>query len=140
MALRFTHRLMVKICKMAILSTAIFLAGCIQESSQPGSKPDKGQLPDVKATEKALPDGTLLTEGAEMFAKFCTSCHGTAGNGRGSRSGPSLQRPELTYGRTSAAIATSIRDGRSGGMPAFGHVISPRQIEALTAYVLSLKK
>ena len=140
MALRFTHRLMVTICKMAILSAAFSFAGCIQENSQSGSKPDKSQLPNVKTTEKAVAEGNLLVEGAELFAKLCSACHGTAGNGRGSRSGPSLQRPELTYGSTSATIATSIRDGRPGGMPAFGHVFSPRQIEALTSYVLSLKK
>jgi cytochrome c oxidase cbb3-type subunit 3 len=131
---------MVLLCKMTIMSAVFSLSGCIQESSQPTSHAGNSQLPDTKATEKSLPDANLLAEGAGLFAKLCTSCHGTAGNGRGSKSGPSLQRPELTYGRTSAAIIQSIRDGRPGGMPAFGHVFTSRQLEALSTYIQSLKK
>lgn len=131
---------MVLLCKTTIMSAAFSLSGCIQESSQTGNHAGNRQLPDVKATGKVLPDGNLLAEGAELFAKLCTSCHGTAGNGRGSKSGPSLQRPELTYGRDSTAITQSIRDGRPGGMPAFGHVFTPRQLEALSRYIQSLKK
>jgi len=137
---RCRNRLMVRTCKTAVIFAAVLLSGCIQESSQPGGQPGKGQPSDVKPTDKALPEGNLLAEGATLFAKFCTSCHGTGGNGRGSKSGPSLQRPELSYGRDPAAITQSIRDGRPGGMPSFGHVFTPRQLEALTTYILSLKK
>lgn len=140
MSIRFRSILLQLFCKATLLSTAFSLTGCIQESSQPNSNSVKKQLPDNKTTDKALPERSLMAEGADLFTKFCTSCHGTAGNGRGSRSGPSLQRPELSYGRTPAAITQSIRDGRPGGMPAFGHVFTPRQLEALSTYVLSLKK
>jgi cytochrome c oxidase cbb3-type subunit 3 len=128
------------LCKTVLMFAAFPLSGCIQESSQPVDHTAKNQLPDAKATGKALPEEDLLAEGARLFAKLCTSCHGTAGNGRGSRSGPSLQRPELTYGRTPAAIIQSIRDGRPGGMPAFGHVFTPRQLEALNVYIQSVKR
>jgi len=134
------NRLMVRVCMTAVIFAAVLLSGCIQESSQPAGQPGKGQSSDVKPTDKALPEGTLLAEGATLFAKLCTSCHGIAGNGRGSKSGPSLQRSELSYGSTPAAITQSIRDGRPGGMPSFGHVFTPRQLEALSLYVLSLKK
>lgn len=137
---RRRNRLMLPSFKIAVISVIALLFGCIQENSPTAGQAGKSQLPDVKATEKAGPNGNLLAEGAGLFAKLCTSCHGTAGNGRGSMSGPSLQRPELTYGRNSAAITQSIRDGRSGGMPAFGHVFTPRELEALTTYILSLKK
>jgi len=92
------------------------------------------------AVGKTLPEKNLPADGAALFAELCSSCHGTAGNGRGSRGGPSLQRPEFSYGKTPAAITQSIRDGRSGGMPAFGHVFTTQQLEALTLYILSLKK
>jgi cytochrome c oxidase cbb3-type subunit 3 len=130
----------VMICRTVLLAAAVALSGCIQENSQPGGQAGKSQLPDAKKTEKTEAEGNLLAEGAALFAKLCTSCHGTGGNGRGSKSGPSLQLPELTYGRTSAAITQSIRDGRPAGMPAFGHVFTPRQLEALSTYILNLKK
>jgi mono/diheme cytochrome c family protein len=137
---RRRNRLKVRICTTAVIFAAVLLSGCIPESSQPAGQPGKGQPSDVKPTDKALPQGPLLAEGATLFAKLCTSCHGTAGNGRGSKSGPSLQRSELSYGSTPAAITQSIRDGRPGGMPSFGHVFTSRQLEALSLYVLSLKR
>jgi len=137
---RCRNRLMEGVCMTAVIFAAVLLSGCIQESSQPAGQPVKGQPSEVKPIDKALPEGTLLAEGATLFAKLCTSCHGTAGNGRGSKSGPSLQRSEFSYGSTPAAITQSIRDGRPGGMPSFGHVFTPRQLEALSLYVLSLKK
>ena len=140
MVRRCRNRLPVLVFKTAVITAAALLSGCIQESSPPAGQTGKSQLPAGMPTDKALPEANLLTEGAALFAKLCTSCHGTAGNGRGNQRGPSLQRPELTYGRTVAAITQSIRDGRPGGMPSFGHVFTPRQLEALSAYVLSLKK
>ena len=125
---------------IAVILAAALLSGCIQESSPTAGPAGKSQQTDVKAVGKTEPEANLPAEGAALFAKLCSSCHGTAGNGRGSRSGPSLQRPEFSYGRTPAAITQSIRDGRPGGMPAFGHVFTPRQFEALTMYILSLKK
>jgi cbb3-type cytochrome c oxidase subunit III len=131
---------MLPVFMMAVILATALLSGCIQESSPTAGQSGKSQQPDVKAVGKTVPEVNLLAEGAVLFAKLCSSCHGTAGNGRGSRSGPSLQRPEFSYGRTPAAITQSIRDGRSGGMPAFGHVFTPRELEALTMYILSLKK
>lgn len=122
-----------------ILATAL-LSGCIQESSPTVGQTGKNQHTDVKTVDKTVPEVNLLADGAALFAKLCSSCHGTSGNGRGSRGGPSLQRPEFSYGRTPAAITQSIRDGRPGGMPAFGHVFTPQQFEALTMYIMSLKK
>ena len=137
---RCRNRLMLPGFMMAVILAAALLSGCIQESSPTAGQAGRSQQPDVKAVGKTAPEVNLLADGAALFAKLCSSCHGTAGNGRGSRKGPSLQRPEFSYGRTPAAITQSIRDGRPGGMPSFGHVFSPRQLEALSMYVLSLKK
>jgi len=136
----YRNRLLVLSVKPALTLAAAVLFGCIQESSPPAGKSGPSQLPDSRQTDKPLPEGSLLAEGAALFSKLCAACHGSGGNGRGSRNGPSLQRPELIYGRTPEAIQQSIRDGRPGGMPSFGHVFSPRQLEALSTYVLSLKK
>lgn len=140
MAARYQKRVEMLLRTTIVVAAGAVLSGCIQESGQPGTQTGNRQPPAGSAPAAALPEAGLLTEGATLFAQLCDSCHGTAGNGRGSRSGPSLQRPELTYGRTAAAITQSIRDGRPGGMPAFGHVFTPRQLEALSTYILSLKK
>lgn len=80
-----------------------------------------------------------LAAGFALYNRSCRVCHGNNGNGRGSRPGPSLQRSEYTYGRNRDAVLESIRNGRPGGMPAYGKVFSQEQIEGLADYVLTLK-
>lgn len=140
MTLRGSNRQMLHGFMLVAISASALLSGCIQESSQTAGQAGKSQQPDVTAVGKTVPEKNLPADGAALFAKLCSSCHGTAGNGRGSRGGPSLQTPEFSYGKTPAAITQSIRDGRPGGMPAFGHVFTTQQLEALTLYILSLKK
>jgi len=124
----------------AIIPVGFGVTGCSKESAPPALQPVPAQSSSAGTTGTASHEAKLFAEGEAIFNKMCKSCHGSRGNGRGSRSGPSLQRPELTYGRTPEAITQSIRDGRPGGMPSFSHVFSPRQLEALSAYVMTLKK
>ena len=77
--------LRVLMLKTAVIAAAVLLSGCIQESSPPAGQAGKSQLPGGMPTDKTQPESSLLTEGATLFAKLCTSCHGTAGNGRGVR-------------------------------------------------------
>lgn len=86
------------------------------------------------------PEQKQLRTGKELFDKSCSSCHGPRGNGRGARSGPSLQRPDYRYGSSSAEIYTSIYAGRSGGMPPFSSVYTAEQIEELVQYILYLQQ
>ncbi len=125
------------ITALAVIALAAGLPGCIQESQQSGTNARKGTPPAAGSGETGA---APLAEGAALFSRMCVPCHGTAGNGRGSRNGPSLQRPELTHGSSREAIMQSIRDGRPGGMPSFGHVLTTDQLEALVRYVQSLKK
>ena len=112
------------------------LLGCDQDSRRNGTQ----QPPSpATATSADSADLELFREGAVLFSDLCTSCHGSAGNGRGSRRGPSLQRSELTYGNSREEIIESIRKGRPGGMPSYGHVFDDRQLEALSRYIISLK-
>lgn len=113
------------------------VTGCIQESAPPAASGEKSTVPESGGTAA---DTTRRAEGEALFRQMCVSCHGTAGNGRGSRSGPSLQRPELTHGSSREAIMQSIRGGRPGGMPSFGHALTPAQLESLATYVQGLKK
>lgn len=112
------------------------LAACKVESPAPGKAVSPAP---PQAASGSAPADPLVAEGAELFKLFCVQCHGPQGNGKGSRRGPSLQVPALKYGRSQAEISTSIRNGRPEGMPSFSHVVTPRQLEALTAYVMGLK-
>jgi len=112
------------------------LLGCDQDSRRNGTQQP---LPPATATPASSADLELFREGAVLFSDLCTSCHGSGGNGRGSRRGPSLQRSELTYGNSREEIIESIRNGRPGGMPSYGHVFDDRKLEALSRYIISLK-
>ncbi len=125
------------IAALAVISLAAGLTGCIQESSPTGGKAQKGTPPEAGSGGTGT---SSLAEGEVLFRQMCVSCHGTAGNGRGSRNGPSLQRPEFTHGSSRDAIMQSIRDGRPGGMPSFGHVFTAGQLDAVVRYVQSLRK
>jgi cytochrome c oxidase cbb3-type subunit 3 len=74
--------------------------------------------------------------GKELYASHCAACHGAEGKGG---IGPDLSQPEFKFGRTMEAAAESIRNGRPGGMPAFGNQLSAGEIENLAAFVLSLQ-
>jgi len=83
-------------------------------------------------------DGTAQTaasaDGASLFAELCAVCHSADGSGG---IGPDLTG-DYKYGKTSADISESIRNGRPGGMPAFGTQLSNAEVEALAAHLLSL--
>jgi len=121
----------------AFILLAAGVTGCIQESAPPAAQGRKSKTPESGGITT---ETTRRAEGEALFRQMCAPCHGTGGNGRGSRSGPSLQRPELTHGNSREAIMQSIRDGRPGGMPSFGHALTPAQLESLATYVQGLKK
>ena len=91
------------------------------------------------ATE-LTPQQQLLRSGNELFAQKCASCHGSRGNGMGGRSGPALNGKDYRYGNGREAVLKSIRDGREEGMPGFSSALTETQLEALTEYVVYLKK
>jgi cytochrome c oxidase cbb3-type subunit 3 len=123
-----------------IIAAVMGVTGCGTENAPPASQPGTTKAPSAGTAGSASPESKLIAEGEAIFNKMCKSCHGSRGNGWGSRSGPSLQKPELTYGRTPEAITQSIRDGRPRGMPSFNNALSPSQLEAISSYVMSLKQ
>lgn len=70
----------------------------------------------------------------ELYAKHCSGCHGADGKGA---FGPDLSA-DYQYGKTSLAIQESIASGRPKSMPAFEQKLSPKEIEALTEFLLNL--
>jgi cytochrome c oxidase cbb3-type subunit 3 len=78
-----------------------------------------------------------MAEGRVLFVQFnCSGCHGgRAGGGMG----PSLRDVAWLYGDTAPQIFSSIHEGRSQGMPAWGTKLPADQIWKLVAYVRSLR-
>jgi cytochrome c oxidase cbb3-type subunit 3 len=88
------------------------------------------------AAAPAADPAALAAAGKELFASNCASCHGAEGKGG---IGPDLTAANYKFGNNHDAVLSSIRDGRPGGMPAYGNQLSSAQIEALAAFCLSLQ-
>jgi cbb3-type cytochrome c oxidase subunit III len=71
--------------------------------------------------------------GRTTFAANCVSCHGDKAQGG---FGPDLRNTDLT----DENITSTITNGISGKMPAYTSKLSGDKIQALVAYVRSLKK
>jgi mono/diheme cytochrome c family protein len=81
--------------------------------------------------------GSVGQPGADLFAQRCSGCHGTDGRGITSAGTPNFTSRDLQAKLTDQQIAATIRNGKSGRMPAFGGELSDEQISALTAQVRS---
>lgn len=84
----------------------------------------------------AAKDAEARAMGQRLFLTYCASCHGS--NARGSKGFPNLTDNDWLYGGDPKTIETSIRDGRSGVMPAWGPVLGEAGVKEVTHYVLSL--
>lgn len=74
-------------------------------------------------------------DGEAIYRASCASCHGVAGRGG---LAPSLRRGDAAA-MTPDELVEVIRDGRPRrGMPAWGGVLSDRQIRAVAGYVREL--
>ena len=74
----------------------------------------------------------IVTTGRALFLKNCAHCHGADAHGD---DGPDLHGLDLT----DDWIANRIRKGKKGQMTAFAGKLQPAEIDALVAYVQTLK-
>jgi cytochrome c oxidase cbb3-type subunit III len=74
-----------------------------------------------------------------LFAKHCAQCHSPQGEGLVSAHTPNMHDVAWQQARTAESIQAAIRDGKPGGMPPFGQVLTPPQIRSLAAYVRALR-
>lgn len=81
-------------------------------------------------------DPEHVEDGKEVYAKNCAACHGPDGGGL---IGPNLADDAWLHGGTIDAIHTVIMEGvLAKGMPAWGQMLKPEDVEVVTAYVWSL--
>jgi len=76
--------------------------------------------------------------GKEKFDQVCFVCHTKEGTGNPMLGGPNLTDDIWLYGGSEGMIAKTIREGRTGVMPAHKDILTPEQIHLVTGYVFSL--
>ena len=101
----------------------------------------KASAPAETIDEKTLiysKDDALITRGKIVFtSNNCGSCHRNDGGGN---IGPNLTDEYWLHGGNAPEIFVTIRDGFiDKGMPAWGKVMSLKDVKALTFYVMSLE-
>ncbi len=82
-------------------------------------------------------DQAALAVGQQVFATNCVPCHRADGGGS---IGPNLTDDFWIHGSTLAAVHKTIDEGvLAKGMPNWGKLLKPDQVNAVTIYVASLK-
>jgi mono/diheme cytochrome c family protein len=86
----------------------------------------------VEVTPAGLPPDPQ--RGSEIFESICFACHGS--QGKGTDRAPALNNPELLGSFDDEWFRDTITQGRpSRGMPTWGTVLSPAQIDHLVALI-----
>jgi mono/diheme cytochrome c family protein len=83
-------------------------------------------------TSKNSPQSPLVAQGQHLFLMNCAHCHGDDARGD---EGPDLHGLRKTDARLSALINNGIK----GEMPRFNQKLSPSDVQALVAFLDSLK-
>lgn len=90
-------------------------------------------------------DSGTVTEGREIFATTCAACHGANAQGE---IGPNLTDDRWLHGGSATSIYQAIRDGitsdraliaGSAGMPEWRAQLGERRVQAVTAFLLSIR-
>jgi len=76
--------------------------------------------------------GTLEQKGYQLYMLNCAHCHGNDARGD---EGPDLHGVT----KSDARIASLIKDGKKGEMPKFSTKLNDAEVQALVAFVRSLK-
>lgn len=74
--------------------------------------------------------------GQNLYAGHCSSCHGLNGTGG---EAPDIARSNRVRAISDQRLSQIIRNGMTGGMPAFGKTLSGAEIAAIVSYVRYLQ-
>jgi cytochrome c oxidase cbb3-type subunit 3 len=82
-------------------------------------------------------DQAAMTSGKQVFTQNCAACHRADGGGL---IGPNLTDDAWIHGSSLLDMHKTISEGvLAKGMPAWGKVLKPDQVSAVTVYVASLR-
>jgi cbb3-type cytochrome c oxidase subunit III len=96
-----------------------------------------GLLVSSLAFQAAPPEA----DGAAIFKKNCTMCHGTDGKGFPALKTPNFTDPKWQSSLKDKEMGQVIKNGKKGtAMMAFGDKLKDEEISAVVAYIRSLKK
>ncbi len=85
-------------------------------------------------------DKNLAALGKTRFETLCTACHGVDAKGLQILGAPNLTDNIWLYGGSPAVIVKSIKEGRTGVMPAQKDLLSQDKIHLVASYVYSLSQ
>ncbi|HBQ17262.1 MAG TPA: cytochrome oxidase subunit III [Myxococcales bacterium] len=100
---------------------------------------------DAETLQVLAGDAATVAEGRETFQTTCAACHGAEGQGQ---IGPNLTDDAWLHGGGPLQIYGSILDGissdrarlaGSSGMPEWGAALGQRRVQAVTAYLLTVR-
>ena len=78
-------------------------------------------------------------DGADLFQKKCSMCHGADGKGYAAIKTPDFTDPKVQASMTDAEMVAIIKNGKKGTpMPAFGDKLTEDEIKALVTFIRSL--
>lgn len=83
-------------------------------------------------------DPAAVEIGHRLYLDNCAACHGGEALGNQTLGAPNLVDADWLYGGDEESILASIRDGRSGVMPAWGGALGRDGVNEVAAYAVSL--
>jgi len=75
--------------------------------------------------------------GKTRFDALCVACHGADGRGNPALGAPNLFDSAWLYGPSIESVVVSVRDGRSGVMPAWRQRLSADEARLITAWIVA---
>jgi mono/diheme cytochrome c family protein len=84
-----------------------------------------------------------VAAGRQLYARLCVRCHGPSGKGDGGGAGAGGQPADFTdatweFGASDGEIYTSIKDGTSADMDAYGERLKDTEMWQLVNFLKSL--
>lgn len=124
LSIQITGTILGTVSGLAAIGIAFAAGEILQRSSAASSTGGDGM---------AMPAaGALEQQGYKLFMLNCAHCHGTDARGD---EGPDLHG----LVKSDARIASLIKNGKKGEMPKFASKLTASEVQALVAFVRSLK-
>lgn len=107
------------------------------QQAAPGGAAAVAVLTDEEYLARAK-DQAVVAEGSAVYAQYCAACHAADGTGG---IGPSFKDGVWIHGAEPTTIHRIVTDGvMAKGMPPWGRILRPAQVDAVTAYIVSISR